>query len=383
MNERIMQFWVGVMVFATCLLVAILVLLLGNKPAMLQKTYTLYIDFVDAPNVTTNTPIRKSGILIGRVKAVKLLRGRGVQLTAGIHSDVELPKNAVCSIRTSLLGDANIEFSVPPDTKPSKMSIPAGATLPGRRVSDPIDAIANLEGSLAGAIGSVTEASQGLKLASDQISKMLRENETHINNIVKQTDNTLKMIQKTVKFTNDLMDDPDFSRKLKDEIRQLPQMLADARSAIGGLQRTMASMDTTMGKVDMNLDNIGRFTHSLGEDGPNILRGIDRSAQQLEKLMVEMESFGQAINNENGTLGKLVRDDELYQRLNRTVRNMEEISYRIKPIVNDVRIISDRMARHPGSILRNALIPGAGTKGLPPANWDPKKCAKPSINWRR
>jgi len=69
-----------------------------------------------------------------------------------------------------------------------------------------------------------------------------------------------------------------------------------------------------------------------------------------------------------------VKDDELYDRLNRTVRNVEQISYRLKPIVNDVRIISDKLARHPGSILRDAVRPGAGTKGLPPQNWQPSRC---------
>jgi phospholipid/cholesterol/gamma-HCH transport system substrate-binding protein len=385
MNERIMQFWVGVMVFATCLLVAILILLLGNKPAMFQRTYTVFIDFFDAPNVTVNTPIRKSGILIGRVKDVELLRDGGVRLTAGIHSDVQLPDNARCSIETSLLGDANIEFSIPPGVPASPDSIPAGSVLEGHRVADPVDAITNLQGDLALAIKSVADTSVGLGQTIGKINDLLDQNEAHINSIVKQTDDTLKLVQETVKFTNELMDNPNFRRDLKAEIEQLPKMLAEARTTIEGLQGTMKRMNVTIGKVDNNLDNVSKFTQSLGTDGPNILKGIDRSAQQLEKLMVEMQSFGQSINSDKGTIGKLVKDDEIYRRLNRTVRNIEEISYRLKPIVNDARVVSDRLARHPGSILRDAIRPGSGSKGLPPTDWDqnPNTCPQPASNWRR
>lgn len=383
MNERIMQFWVGVMVFSISLIVAILILLLGNKPAMFQKKHVVYIDFADAPRVSSNTPIRKSGILIGRIQKVELQPEGGVRLTAGINDGFDVFENEQCVVRSSLMGDSEVQFFLPPDARGPGRRYPAESVIRGKEASDPLDAVANLQESLSGAIGSVAKASESLGETVTRINSLLEQNESHINSIVRQTDDTLKLVQETVQFTNELMSNPEFRNNMKAEIEQLPQMLADARSTISGLQNTMENFNTTLGKVDTNLDNVAKFTHSLGEDGPNILKGVDRSVDQLEKLMIEMESFGRSINSPNGTLGKLVKDDELYQRLNRTVRNVEEISYRMKPIVNDVRIISDRLARHPGDILRDAVKPGPGTKGLPPANWDPNECAQQPSTWQR
>lgn len=384
MNERAVQFWVGVMVVSTGLIAAILILLLGNKPAMFQKTYTLHIEFTDAPNVTENTPIRRSGVLIGRVKKVDLLPSGMVDVTAGIHEGTPLPANIRCEILTgSLLGDAGIEFFLPAGESPSKTRLAPGSTLPGETPINPFAAVGNLEEGLSTAITAVSEASKSLDKTLGKIDDMLDSNQEHINSIIQRTDATLKLVQDSADFTNDLMKDPQFRENLKGEIAKLPDTLYSVREAVVQMNTTMKNMDHTMSLVDKNLNNINSLTQPLGESGQRIADNIDDSVRRLNQLMIEMEQFGKSINNPQGTLGRLTHDDELYERLNRTVRNIEEISYRLKPIVNDARIVSDKLARHPGSILRDAIAPGAGTKGLPPANWDPAPCAKRPSAWPR
>ena len=195
------------------------------------------------------------------------------------------------------------------------------------------------------------------------------QNEKKINNIIGQTDETLSLVKNSVQFTNDLLSDEKFRQDLTAEVRHLPEMFREARETVSSLRGTMDNMNHTMGLVDANLENIKNFTEPLGENGPNIVEQMNESVAKLNNLMAEMEAFGKAINTEQGSLGKLVRDDELYEHLNRAARNVEEVSCRLRPIVNDVRIISDKLARHPGSILRDAVKPDSGTKGLPPGRW--------------
>jgi len=42
---------------------------------------------------------------------------------------------------------------------------------------------------------------------------------------------------------------------------------------------------------------------------------------------------------------------------------MEQVSRDLKPIIDDARTVSDRMARNPGSMIRDAIKPGPGVKG--------------------
>ena len=76
-----------------------------------------------------------------------------------------------------------------------------------------------------------------------------------------------------------------------------------------------------------------------------------------------MSDFGRKLNSGQGTIGKLMGDDELYNSLNSAVRNVECLTRELKPIVSDVRVFSDRIARHPELLgVRGALERSPGTK---------------------
>jgi phospholipid/cholesterol/gamma-HCH transport system substrate-binding protein len=53
---------------------------------------------------------------------------------------------------------------------------------------------------------------------------------------------------------------------------------------------------------------------------------------------------------------------DIYNELNAAAANVNELTKRLRPIVEDVRIFTDKLARRPGIILRDAVKPGSGTK---------------------
>jgi phospholipid/cholesterol/gamma-HCH transport system substrate-binding protein len=115
MTGRVVEFRVGVLVLVSLVLAGILALLFGDLPRVLRPTYTIFVEFPDARGVRQGSPVRKSGVLIGRVTDVEFAEKGGVRLTLEIDSKVALSHNEVCEIRTSLLGDAELHF-VPAST---------------------------------------------------------------------------------------------------------------------------------------------------------------------------------------------------------------------------------------------------------------------------
>ena len=71
---------------ASALFVPILVLLFGDIPTLVQGTYTVRIMFKDAPGVGESTPVRKSGILIGRVTDVDFAPDGRQEISLGTGS---------------------------------------------------------------------------------------------------------------------------------------------------------------------------------------------------------------------------------------------------------------------------------------------------------
>ena len=126
MDERVIKFRVGVMVIATLFIAGILVLLFGDTPSLVRNDYTIYMHFDDAPGVNEGTPIRKSGILIGRVRNVRFADQGGVIVEGEIQHDIKLFHNEVPQVSGSLLGgDVVIQFVRTSAPQPVQPSAPA------------------------------------------------------------------------------------------------------------------------------------------------------------------------------------------------------------------------------------------------------------------
>ena len=59
MDERVLQFRVGVVVVASVIITSILVIFFQGKPDLWKRHYTIYLKFDAAPGVQIDTPVRK------------------------------------------------------------------------------------------------------------------------------------------------------------------------------------------------------------------------------------------------------------------------------------------------------------------------------------
>ena len=87
----------------------------------------------------------------------------------------------------------------------------------------------------------------------------------------------------------------------------------------------------------------------------------------FSEIQSAAKSLGKLQNSE-GTIGKLLNDTELYDSVTETVNNIREVSQRLEPLMNDLRVFGDSIARDPGQLgVRGALkrrdAEGTGYKG--------------------
>lgn len=356
MDERIVKFRVGVMVLATLLITATLVLLFADPSTLLRGTYVVNIRFEDAPGVGESTPIRNRGIHIGRVTKVDFDENGDVLVTAAIDSNRVLRHDEVPRIRTSLLGDSMIQFVKAEDDTLPKAPIKPGETIEGVTVSDPLKMLSTLEPQLNDMIRSVTRTSNELGKMTKQINSMLDSNDDQLNQVLTKTQRALDSITQAMNNADQLLGDPQFRNNLKRTAEELPQVLKDSRQALSGLQNTMKL-------ADRNLQNLEGFTEPLGQRGEEMFNKLDRSAGKLELLLDKLSIFGDTLNKRQGTLGKLVHDPELYDNLNSAAANVEQITRELRPILSDVRVFTDKISRDPGRIgVRGVFQQNSGIK---------------------
>ncbi len=370
MEERTMQFRVGVVVLATVVIAAVLILIFGEAPQVFQRGITVHVRFPRAPGVMVDTPVRKSGILIGRVRSVQLADDGTVLVTLSIYQRYQgrIYRDEVCRIEGgSLLGDSVISFVPSTEPQPKRQPIQDGDTIQGVVAPDAIQIVNELQRGLDEVARSIVQTSRDIDRVAVQISRFLEQNNERFARLLEKSEQALDQFREAAQAVEHLAGDPQLRTQLQQSLEQLPQVLQEARSTIRMLQQTLA-------KANRNLDHLERFTEPLGRRGEQMLANADRlfvklgrSADQLDRLMENLVLFSERINQQQGTLGRLMRDPQLYDNLVELTRNLNRLTIELRPLLYDARVFSDRIARDPSVLgVRGALQPGSGAKPVRP-----------------
>jgi phospholipid/cholesterol/gamma-HCH transport system substrate-binding protein len=354
-NDRVMQFRVGVVVLATAIIAGILVVLFGDLPSLVQATYPLKMSFADARGIANGTPVRKNGILVGRVASVMLDERGGVSVVADVDAYVPIYKDEQPRIASTLLGDAEIQL-VPGTIRPPRQRLGKDEVLAGAVSRDPFEVFANLEPKLGTALESLTQASDSVSKLSANLDKLLLGEDDNFAKMVRKTEAALDAFSLAMDNINDVMGDPTARAKLKETINGLPEIIADLRTTVKGI-------GTTVDTADRNLRNLEGLTKPLGERGEGMVAQIDQTIGRLDEVLRQASMFTKALNESEGTLGKLVRDPQVYNDLAQAAGNVKNLTKELRPIVDDVRVFTDKIARHPEQLgVRGALDRRPGLK---------------------
>ncbi len=363
MDERVVQFRIGMMVLATVIIAGILVATFGELPLPMQSEYTVYVKFPQAPGVSRKSPIRKSGILVGRVTDVELLSDGDVKVTARVEKRYALRHDEVCWLKPTILGDAMLEFIRSDDPGLRPTIVADGDWMVGVVRTDPLQVISDMEQDMSSAISSVAKTSDEMGQMVREMNELLRNNQQRMNSIVVKTDETLTSLRDLVRNTNEVAGDPQLKARVKETAEEIPAIMADVRT-------TLDRMNETLRLASENLENMKGFTEPLAQSGPQLAVRMSETAGKLDALLDELVVFSKALNNPDGSLGQLTRDKELYTRMTNTLANVEDLTQRMKPILADARVLTDKLARRPEQLgVAGALRPSSGAKPVPSFQW--------------
>jgi len=344
MDDRVLQFRVGFVMLVAMLLTCILFFLLGEQPQFLSQKNTIYVEFATAPGVTVDTPVRTSGILIGRVSNVTLEDDRDVLVTIKVEDQYMPRQNEVCRIVSeSLLGDAALEF-VPTDLPNIPTAIlNDGARIEGQVASNPLKVLVNLEKSLLDTMQTIDQAGTNVGELAQNANQLLNGNRDQFGRIINKTEVALERFDSAVAGVQNLVGDQELNTKLKQALEGVPEVITESRRLIDELR-------SVAGRANSNLENLEGFTEPLGERGEQLVANLENSTENLNELVAQLAIFGRRVNDSDGTLGMLINDPKLYQNINDAAMNIRELTARLRPILDDARVFADKIARDPGRI---------------------------------
>ena len=152
-----------------------------------------------------------------------------------------------------------------------------------------------------------------------------------------------------------MVGDGDFRNRLKESLKGAPDAIQEFQLAISEARETITGFQKVTERADTNLQNLEDFTAALGSDGPELIQRLKSTAGTADEFLNQINGIAQQLATSDGTLGKFVNDPSLYNNLNETLANARDLTIRLKPLVNDLRLFADGLARDPGQIVRGAF----------------------------
>jgi ABC-type transporter Mla subunit MlaD len=155
-------------------------------------------------------------------------------------------------------------------------------------------------------------------------------------------------------------------RNLRAGTENLPNISKSTEELIRESQKTMRKVNDSLGNVDELMGDLKRATKPFAERSPAVAKNLDESTARLNAVLADLQELFKAIDRGDGTLKKLITDPSLYNRLDEAACIVTRLLPKLEPILRDVNVFTDKIARHPESLgVRGAISPSGGLKESP------------------
>ena len=254
--------------------------------SMFTEKNTYFATFNDISGLSASAPIFANGYQVGIVKDIQFdyTGEKGIVVLFSLNDKMRLPAGTTATIASDFMGNV-------------KMNLVMNAT-------DAPKSFLNQGDTIRGAV------SDGLMSRAAAI--------------IPQVEQMLPKIDSILMNLNALSGDPALARSL----HNVEAITADLTTSTRQLNTLMNSLNqqvpTLTAKADGVLDNAQQLTKNLAE------LDVNATMQRVDQTIANVQAITQQLNNPDGTVGLLMRDPTLYNRLNETMKSAEQL-------LNDIR----------------------------------------------
>lgn len=261
---------VGSFVVITFIIFTGVIIMLSGKFGMFARTISVRAYFSDVGGLLKGAPVYFSGVEVGKVKDVRLVSPEKVEviMKIGVDEAKKIPSDSVATLRTmGVLGDVVVE-------------IERGEAL------EPLTDGMSMRGE---ALKTIPQAFR----VFEDLAKRMTEVAQSLNKITTSISEGKGTVGK-------LIVDPELYNRL-------------------------LSMVSRLESASKEIENIVR---TLKEE--KVAMKVSETFEKLDRVSENLEKITETLNSKEGTVGKLFREDVMYEELRKTVKELRELISDIK-----------------------------------------------------
>jgi len=252
-----------------------------------SRTNRYYVIYKDVGGLTKSNPVKISGFNVGRVASIKLLQNDGniVMVSLDLDRDIILGDSAVAKLDANFLGEVSIVINVGDITKPLEPYDTLYSQIDPGLTDYLLESAAPITDNLPVLIANMNELLMDLQGSGEVLKKALVS--------FTATSNTLN-------YT------------LRENREDINQTVKEFKALAISLNASVAEVKPLLSKFNTLADSLNALELAATLDKINLL--LDQSTETLS-----------ALSNKEGSLGKLMYEDSLYQNLNNTILDLDSL----------------------------------------------------------
>ena len=256
------EFKVGAFAAAILVLLAWATVRVGDKTSVHGGGYILKTEFENATGLKLNAPVELAGVQVGVVKDVELVDSRKALVSLLLSKEVRLPEDSTAALRTrGFMGETYVEV------------IPGTPGMPSLNKDGTIS-YSFRSGDMNSMVNQFNEIAADIKQVTGSLKTMVGNDETApINRIVNNLDQ--------------------FTETIKELALQ-------------------------------NSENVNRISANMAELSESLRQVMAQGKADVEESMARIASITRKIDEGQGTVGRLVNDDETVDKINEAVDNLNQ-----------------------------------------------------------
>jgi phospholipid/cholesterol/gamma-HCH transport system substrate-binding protein len=283
--------------------IGITILILGYSflrgDDVFSGTNKFYAVYSSVDGLTVSKPVLVNGFQIGRISKMKLQPNGSTVVELSVDHQYIVPKNTLAKlVSTDLLGSKAIVF------------VYGNSNLPAQ---DKDTLRADIQGSLA-------ESLQPIQMKAEKLISKLDSSLAAINKILNP--NFQKNVDRSfASIANSL-------QTLEGTTKKIDDLVSTQTVHINSIMSNTETVTSNLKTSSANLNGITANFEKVSNDVAN--SNIKQTLDNANKAMADLQATISKINTNNGTLGMLLNDKQVYDNLQNATNNLNSLFIDIK-----------------------------------------------------
>ena len=283
-----------------------------------DEGYELYAVFENAAGLDINGPVRMVGVNVGRVAGIDII-DRKARVVLYIDEGRQIDREAVFSIRSQgILGDKFVGIEPGAGGDYYKPGETVSRTRPGTDLDSLMDSLQTAGQDLSAILSSLRKVI-GTEEGEQSMADILQSTRDLTSNLSGLVTNNRAKVDRIMDNLDGLTAKLDgIAGENREDVRQV---IANIREVSQSIRDDLPRMT---GKLEGAADQVTGVLSDNRESVKETIERIRKDAEILEEALESIKVVAKRIEEGEGTVGKLINEDETYVSLNETLGGLNK-----------------------------------------------------------